>query len=142
MSKEKLKVETNGNELITTRKFNAPRKLVFEAHSDCKHLMNWWGPREFGKAIDAGASDYLMPDVMKTFGVTGWIDVAAQAEARKLPVSSHLFPEISAQLLAATPTAHWLEYVDWWSPVLAEPLEVRDGMAIPADRPGSGGHWK
>ena len=47
MSKEKLKVETNGNELITTRKFNAPRKLVFEAHSDCKHLMNWWGPREW-----------------------------------------------------------------------------------------------
>jgi uncharacterized protein YndB with AHSA1/START domain len=47
MSKEKLKVETNGNELITTRKFNAPRKLVFEAHADCKHLMNWWGPREW-----------------------------------------------------------------------------------------------
>lgn len=47
MSKEKLKVETNGNELTTTRKFNAPRKLVFEAHTSCKHLMNWWGPREW-----------------------------------------------------------------------------------------------
>jgi mandelate racemase len=103
---------------------------------------NWWGPREFAKAIDAGATDYLMPDVMKTFGVTGWIDIASQAEARKLPVSSHLFPEVSAQLLAATPTAHWLEYVDWWSAVVAEPLEVRDGMAIPSERPGSGVHWK
>lgn len=47
MSKEKLKVETKENELIMTRIFNAPRKLVFEAHTDCKHLVNWWGPREW-----------------------------------------------------------------------------------------------
>jgi uncharacterized protein YndB with AHSA1/START domain len=29
------------------REFNAPRELVFEAHSDCKHLMQWWGPRDY-----------------------------------------------------------------------------------------------
>ena len=103
---------------------------------------NWWGPLEFAKAIDAGATDYLMPDVMKTFGVTGWMDIAAQASARKLPLSCHLFCDISAHLLAATPTAHWLEYADWWNPVLANPLEIRDGMAIPSDRPGSGLEWK
>jgi len=103
---------------------------------------NWWGPLEFAKAIDAGASDYLMPDVMKTFGVTGWMDVAAHAAPRALRISCHLFCEVSAQLLAATPTAHWLEYAEWWSPVLAEPLELRDGMAIPSDRPGSGVEWK
>lgn len=103
---------------------------------------NWWGPLEFAKAIDAGASDFLMPDVMKVFGVTGWMDIAGHAAARNLRVSCHLFCEVSAQLLAATPTAHWLEYADWWSPVLAQPLEVKDGMAIPADRPGSGVEWK
>ena len=83
-----------------------------------------------------------MPDVMKAFGVTGWMEIAALAAARKLPVSCHLFCEISAQLLAATPTAHWLEYADWWNPVLAHPLEVRDGLAIPSERPGSGVDWK
>jgi mandelate racemase len=103
---------------------------------------NWWGPLEFAKAIAAGASDLLMPDVMKVFGVTGWMEVAAQAAAHDLPVSCHLFCEVSAQLLAATHTAHWLEYADWWNPVLAQPLEVRDGMAFPADRPGSGVEWK
>lgn len=103
---------------------------------------NWWGPLEFAKAIDAGASDFLMPDVMKVFGVTGWMQIAGHAAARNLRISCHLFCEVSAQLLAATPTAHWLEYAEWWSPVLAQPLEIRDGMAIPADRPGSGVEWK
>ena len=44
-------------------------------------------------------------------------------------------------MLAATPTAHWLEYLDWWNPVLAEPIELRDGMAIPSERPGTGIEW-
>jgi mandelate racemase len=103
---------------------------------------NWWGPLEFAKAIEAGASDFLMPDVMKAFGVTGWMETAGLAAACNLRVSSHLFCEVSAQLLCATPTAHWLEYADWWNPVLAQPLELKDGMAIPADRPGSGVDWK
>jgi len=51
-----------------------------------------------------------MPDVMKIGGVSGWQRAAAIAAARGLRVSNHLWPEISAQLLAATPTAHWLEY--------------------------------
>lgn len=103
---------------------------------------NWWGPLEFSKAIDAQATDLLMPDVMKVFGVTGWMQVAALAAAKGLPVSCHLFCEVSAQLLAATPTADWLEYADWWNPVLADPLEIRDGMAFPSERPGSGVDWK
>lgn len=102
---------------------------------------NWWGPLEFAKAIEAGATDCLMPDLMKVYGVTGWMEVAALASARNLPVSCHLFPECSAQVLAATPTAHKLEYADWWNPVLKDPLEIRGGMAHPADRPGSGIEW-
>ncbi|MEX1018507.1 MAG: SRPBCC domain-containing protein [Litorilinea sp.] len=37
-------VETDGRELTLTRVFAAPRSLVFEAFSDCKHLKYWWGP--------------------------------------------------------------------------------------------------
>ena len=47
MSKHELKMETQGTDLILTRVFDAPREKVFEAHSDCKHLKNWWGPREW-----------------------------------------------------------------------------------------------
>jgi mandelate racemase len=129
-------------EPVSAEDYAGRASVAREAATPIQAGENWWGPLEFAKAIDAGASDYLMPDVMKTFGVTGWMDIAGHAAARRLPVSSHLFCEVSAQLLAATPTAHWLEYAEWWSPVLAQPLELKDGMAIPADRPGSGIDWK
>ena len=41
------KVETNENELIVTRTFDAPRSLVFSAYSSCEHIRNWWGPRSW-----------------------------------------------------------------------------------------------
>ena len=65
------------------------------------------------EALAAGACDYVMPDLERIGGVTGWQRAAALAHAHGMPMSSHLFPEVSAHLLAATPTAHWLEYVDW-----------------------------
>ena len=63
--------------------------------------------------LQQGSCDYAMPDAMKIGGVTGWLRAAALAEAAGIPMSSHLYPEISAHLLAVTPTRHWLEYVDW-----------------------------
>ena len=79
-----------------------------------------------------------MPDAMKSGGVTGWQRIAALAQLHGVALSSHLWPELSAQLLCATPTAHWLEHVEWWNPILREPLEVRDGMAYASEQVGSG----
>jgi mandelate racemase len=56
-------------------------------------------------------------------------------------MSSHLFPETSAHLLAATPTCHFLEYVDWANKLLEEPLAIVDGHAVVPSRPGSGMVW-
>ncbi len=102
---------------------------------------NCWGPHDMAKALEADACDYFMIDVMKIGGITGWLRAAALAETRGIPVSSHLFPEVSAHLLAVTPTAHWLEYVDWANPILQQPLDVADGTAIAPDRPGLGLAW-
>jgi mandelate racemase len=82
-----------------------------------------------------------MPDAMKIGGVSGWLRAAALADAAGMPVSSHLFPEVSAHLLAATPTAHWLEYVDWANPVLRSPLRIELGQAVVSNRPGTGIEW-
>ncbi|MHC5541454.1 enolase C-terminal domain-like protein, partial [Singulisphaera rosea] len=90
---------------------------------------------------EAQASDLIMPDVMKIGGVTGWLRASALAQANELRVSSHIFPEISAQLLCATPTAHWLEYADWWNPILESSLVVKDGMATVENVVGSGVAW-
>jgi len=102
---------------------------------------NWWGIQDMQHAIEAGASDYVMPDVMKIGGVTGWLRTAALAHAKGLRMSNHLWPELGARLLCCTPTAHWLEYADWWNPILAEPLAVDDGMAVVSQTPGSGIEW-
>jgi uncharacterized protein YndB with AHSA1/START domain len=34
-------------EIVMTRVFDAPRDLVFEAHTSCEHLAHWWGPRKY-----------------------------------------------------------------------------------------------
>ncbi len=102
---------------------------------------NWWGPHDMAKSIEAGSSDYVMPDAMKIGGVTGWLRAAALAESAGLPLSSHLFPEISAHLLAVSPTSHWLEYVDWASPILEESLKVEHGRASVPAASGVGISW-
>jgi len=38
-------------EIVMTRVFDAPRELVFEAHSKCEHLEKWWGPRKYTLAV-------------------------------------------------------------------------------------------
>ena len=101
---------------------------------------NWWFPRGFAEAIAAGASDFIMPDLMKCGGVTGWLQVAAQAEAANIPMSSHLFAEASAHMLAVTPTAHWLEFLDFAGVILAHPAEIVDGT-VTARGPGLGLEW-
>ena len=55
-------------------------------------------------------------------------------------MSSHLFPEVSAHLLAVTPTAHFLEYVDWADKVVQEPLASSTATRH-AERPGNGIVW-
>ncbi|MBA3552883.1 MAG: SRPBCC family protein [Actinobacteria bacterium] len=47
-SGNKLTVTTpSDREIVMTRVFDAPRDLVFEAHSSCEHMSNWWGPRKY-----------------------------------------------------------------------------------------------
>jgi uncharacterized protein YndB with AHSA1/START domain len=44
----KLVVSTpSDREIVMTRRFDAPRELVFDAHTSCEHMTNWWGPRRY-----------------------------------------------------------------------------------------------
>jgi mandelate racemase len=92
-------------------------------------------------ALKANATDFLMLDLDRIGGVSGWRFACGLAAAAGREVSSHLFPEVSAHLLAATPTRHWLEYVDWANPILEEPLLLQDGMAMIQPNPGNGVRW-
>lgn len=88
---------------------------------------NFDGPKALLQALQAGACDLVMPDVARIGGVSGWMRAAGVAEAHGALMSSHLMPEVSAHLLAATPTCHWLEYVDWTDAIAREPVKIENG---------------
>jgi mandelate racemase len=102
---------------------------------------NFTGPGVLATAIDCSASDYVMPDLMRIGGVSGWLRASAFAAAAGVPMSSHLYPEVSVHLLAATPTAHWLEYMDWAKPFLTAGVTISDGRAQVPATPGTGVEW-
>ena len=54
---------------------------------------------EMARAIALRSLDFVMPDVQRIGGVTGWLRAAALAHAHGIEMSSHLFPEFSVHLL-------------------------------------------
>ena len=98
-------------------------------------------PAGMAAALEQNCTDYVMPDLERIGGVSGWMQAAELAAARRIPMSSHLFPEVSAHLLCATPTCHFLEHVDWANVLLQEPLAIVDGHAVVPERPGNGMVW-
>jgi L-alanine-DL-glutamate epimerase-like enolase superfamily enzyme len=83
--------------------------------------------------------DVLMPDLQRMGGPTQFLKAAAFAEAYGVPVSSHLFHEMSLALLAAIPNATWLEHMPWASPLYARRLELdAQGCVAVPDAPGWG----
>jgi mandelate racemase len=74
-------------------------------------------------------------------GVTGWMGAAALAASAGVRCSGHIHVETTAHLLAATPTAHYLEWLDLASAVLAQPLRIEAGHVTARDQPGIGLEW-
>lgn len=92
----------------------------------------------FRRMAEARAADILMPDLQRVGGPSEFLRVGALAAAYDLPVSSHLFPEMSLQVMASLPNATLLEHVDWFAPFYRESLELFGGEAVLPDRPGWG----
>jgi mandelate racemase len=115
--------------------------LVRELATPIQIGENFSLPHAMEAALAAGAADYVMPDPERIGGVTGWRRAAELAAERHIAMSSHLYPELCAHLLAATPTCHYLEYVDWADAIVEEPLRIVDGHALVPERPGNGLRW-
>jgi L-alanine-DL-glutamate epimerase-like enolase superfamily enzyme len=101
------------------------------------------GETDYGSAgmkrhLEARAADVLMPDLQRMGGPTEFLRAAALCQAWQQPVSSHLFTETSAHLLAATPNALILEHMAWWEPLFARPLTVEGGCVVLDEQPGIG----
>ena len=102
---------------------------------------NVYSPYGFREAIEQHAFDIVMPDLERVGGVTGFMRTAALGEAWNLPVCSHLFPEASLHVVAAAPTACFLEHMPWGAPLFQESMDLVDGKVPVPDRPGIGYTW-
>ncbi len=125
-------------EPVTYDDYETQARLTTKLSTPVQIGETWWHWRVAHRAIRAQASDYIMPDILRIGGVTGWMRVAQAASVAGIPMSSHLSPEFSAHVLAATPTRGWLEFMDWGQELLEHPVIPDKGIARPGERPGAG----
>lgn len=91
------------------------------------------------RMLQARAADILMPDLQRMGGPTEFLKAGHLCEGFNVPVSSHLFPEMSLPLLAALPNAMYLEHMPWFEPLYGETLALdADGNALVRTEPGWG----
>lgn len=92
----------------------------------------------FRRMLELRSADVLMPDLQRVGGVSEFMRVGHMAESYDIPVSSHLFPETSLQVLGALSNTIYLEYMPWFSKLYNEAIEFEGGAAIVPERPGWG----
>jgi len=94
---------------------------------------------EFRQLIAAGGVTFPEPDVTNCGGVTAFMKVCHLAEAFNLPVTSHGAHDLTVHLLAAAPNRSYLEAHGFGlDRFIAQPLRIKDGLAIAPDRLGHG----
>jgi L-alanine-DL-glutamate epimerase-like enolase superfamily enzyme len=97
-----------------------------------------FGLDEFRSYLEHGAFAVVQPDVTRVGGLTAWLKVAALAEARHLPLSPHLLPEVSVHLACGLPAVTSVEYMPWLYPLFTNPPHVEEGRLVPPSAPGLG----
>jgi L-alanine-DL-glutamate epimerase-like enolase superfamily enzyme len=101
-----------------------------------ENLRTLW---EFRHLIESRGVSFPEPDVTNCGGVSGFMKVARLAEAFNLPVTSHGAHDLTVQLLASCPNRAYLEVHSFGlDHYIHDDLELRNGFAVAADRPGHG----
>jgi L-alanine-DL-glutamate epimerase-like enolase superfamily enzyme len=100
-----------------------------------EHLL---GRFEFAQYLQRDAATILQPDPPLSGGVTEWRRISAIAEAGSASLTPHFLPELNIHLAASVPNCPYVEHFPTIDDVLLETIEIRDGRAIPSERPGHG----
>jgi L-alanine-DL-glutamate epimerase-like enolase superfamily enzyme len=82
--------------------------------------------------------DHLILDVTHIGGITPWLQAAAIAGARNIPISAHVAHEFNIQLLAAIPMGQWIEYTPRREVIFRDLPKPVDGYIHMNDAPGLG----
>ncbi|SIO12166.1 mandelate racemase/muconate lactonizing enzyme family protein [Vannielia litorea] len=101
-----------------------------------ENLRTLW---EFKTLFDSKGISYPEPDVTGCGGVTGFMKIAALAEAHHLPVTSHGAHDVTVHLLAAAPNRSYLEMHSFGlNDYIETPLTVVEGHVTAPETPGHG----
>lgn len=100
-----------------------------------------YAPQGLQAIVSAQAADILMVDLQRAGGVTGWQRCAAVADAARLPITTHLLPELNVHLAASAPTGFYLEYIDWAQDLFEDKLQLHEGLVTVPEGPGFGLRW-
>lgn len=95
-----------------------------------------WGFRDL---MERNAVSYVQPDIGRCGGVTEWIKIAHLADSCNLDLTSHLLHELSVGLIAAFPSGHAVEFMNFFkeNPFTQE-FSVQDGKIAVPDVSGHG----
>jgi len=92
----------------------------------------------FDQLMDSGLR-YLLVDLERAGGIVEWTAIGDAARDRGRILTPHLFPHVAVGLCSQLrQDESWLEYVDWWDPLMAAPIKFDDGYAVVPDTPGTG----
>jgi len=105
------------------------------------------GSRHFERLMDDGDVSVLRLDATVCGGIKTFIDICERAAKRNVPVSSHVYQFLHAQLAAAVPNVKWIEcilpelglesiHLLWESE-----MTWKDGGFEPRRNPGVGYQW-
>jgi galactonate dehydratase len=102
---------------------------------------------EFLPVLNRHLTDYVMPDVTWTGGISELKKIAALAETFYIPISPHdasgpINVLAGAQVMLSVPNFYRLEArrvnMDFYNAFLEEPLQIVDGALVVPNRPGLG----
>ncbi len=92
----------------------------------------------FEQLIHTGVR-YVLVDLERAGGIGEWWEISEFAREHQAIVTPHLYPHVTLTLLSRLRQEEkWLEYVDWWNPLMSRAIEFVDGCAVVPDTRGTG----
>jgi len=100
----------------------------------------FYRPERFRYFLERGAMELAQPDLIRSGGVSGQMEIARLADRYAVPFAAHFYYAVSAHVVSAAPNGWLVEYIPEYdvAPVLETPPVVEDGRVLLPDRPGHG----
>lgn len=130
---------THLEEPVYAMNYDEQKFIRDHVHMDVVAGEKLYGLNETSELLLRKCVDKMNPDLVRCGGVTGFMEIAAVANACHIPISSHAYPDFSAPCIAATPTGEMAEIIPIWDKGLfARDFSVVNGIHKLSEEPGFG----